>query len=208
MQWSTPNADADQHSIGAQSISSNSQPNSDAEDGQDGQDGQDRAVRALQRKIKGVLPASWLRLDKEKQKERISSTQQNRDKAASHRQENAKGVAKKITRASGSAAAPNARAQLTSMNHLADDENDEDDDNGGNGPSAKGDSHLTLADVVGFENPYEDMDDIPEDNRIDSMFPPIPRGPPSSSNHKQGTKRHRPAKSSLRTGNKPKALAL
>lgn len=193
--------DADQHSIEADSISSHSQPNSDVED--DGE--QDRAVRALQRRIKGVLPASWLRLDQEKQKERLSSTQRNRD-ADSHRPENAKGVAKKITRGRGSAAASNARAQLTSLRDLADDENDEEDEHV---PSDKEDSHLTLAEVVGFEEPQYDQDDIPEDNRIDNMFPPVPRASSSSSRNKiQGTKRQRPEKSGIGTANQSKRPRL
>lgn len=192
--------DADQHSIEEESTSSHSQPNSDVEDDHD----QDREVRALQRRIKGVLPASWLRLDQEKQKERLSSTQRNRD-GDSHRPENAKGVAKKITRGRGSTAAPNARAQLTSLRNLADDENEDDE----RGPFGKDDSHLTLAEIVGFEDPQYDQDDIPEDNRIDNMFPSTPRTSSSSFRNKnQGTKRQRPEKIGLGTGNQSKRPRL
>lgn len=192
--------DADQHSVEAESTSSHSQSNSDVEDDHD----QDRAVKALQRRIKGVLPASWLRLDQEKQKERLSSTQRHRD-GDSHRPENAKGVAKKITRGRGSTAAPNARAQLTSLRDLADDENEDDERE----PPGKEDSHLTLAEIVGFEDPQYDQDDIPEDNRIDNMFPSIPRASSSSSRNKnQGTKRQRPEKVGVSTGNQSKRPRL
>lgn len=197
MDWSAPNAD--NHSSSAESNSSHSQPNSDGEDDHADQANQDRAVRALQRKIKGVLPASWLRLDQQKQQERLSATQ-SRDKA-SHRPENGKGVAKKVTKRSGTGGAPNARAQLTSLSHLADDDNDESDDNAS---SAKENTHLTLAEVVGFEDPFQDQnigDDIPEDNRIDNMFPPAPRSSPSSRNKTQGTKRQMPQYGTTRTGN-------
>ncbi|OJJ80577.1 uncharacterized protein ASPGLDRAFT_69361 [Aspergillus glaucus CBS 516.65] len=193
--------------ISAGSASSHSQPNSDVENNQEDQE---RAVRALQRKIKGVLPASWLRLDKEKQKDKISLIQRNRDRAASHRPENAKGVAKKIMRRTDSGTTPNARAQLTSLSHLADDDNEGSDGSDGGRPLTEQDPQLTLADVVGFEDPSFDQDlgdDIPEDNRIDNMFPPVPRDP-SSSSRTQGAKRHRPTKNAMHTGNERKRPRL
>ena len=193
--------DADQHFVEEDSTSSHSQPNSDVEDDHD----QDREVRALQRRIKGVLPASWLRLDQQKQKERISSTQRRRD-GDSHRLDHAKGVAKKITKGRSSAAAPNARSQLTSLRDLADDENDEDDEHE---PPGKEESQLTLAEVVGFEDPQYDEDDIPEDNRIDNMFPSVPRASSSTSRNKnQGTKRQRPEKIGIGTGSQSKRPRL
>lgn len=204
MDWSAPNADND--SAGEKSTSSHSQPNSDGKNDQANQANQDRAVRALQRKIKGVLPASWLRLDQQKQQERWGSTQ-HRDKA-SHRPENGKGVAKKVTKRSGTGGAPNARAQLTSLSHLADDDNDESDNNAS---SAKENPHLTLAEVVGFEDPFQDQDmgdDIPEDNRIDNMFPPAPRSPPTSRNKTQGTKRQKPQHGSIHIRNQLKRPRL
>ncbi|EYE97754.1 uncharacterized protein EURHEDRAFT_513590 [Aspergillus ruber CBS 135680] len=205
MDMSGPNADVQSVSVG--SASSYSQPYSDVEDNQEDQE---RAVRALQRKIKGVLPASWLRLDKEKQKDKISSTQRNRDRAASHRPENAKGVAKKIMRKTDSGTTPNARAQLTSLSHLADDDNDESDDSDSGRPPIEQDPQLTLADVVGFEDPSFDQDlgdGIPEDNRIDDMFLPIRRDP-SSSSRTQGAKRHRSTKNAMHTGNERKRPRL
>lgn len=187
-------SDLGNRSVGAESISSRSQQNSDVDDNQN----QERVVRAMQRRIKGVLPASWLRLDQEKQKEgRLSSTQLNRDRASAHRPDNAKGVAKKIVKRGGSTRTPNARTQLTSLSHLAGDDGDESDDNA---PSTKGDSHLTLAEMVGFEHPQDMEDDIPEDNRIDNMFPPVPRSPSSSRSRKHGTKRPRTEKGGMRTG--------
>lgn len=205
MHWARPNGDAQSISVG--SASSHSQPNSDVED--DPED-QERAVRALQRKIKGVLPASWLRLDQEKQKGKISSTQKSRDRAASHRPENAKGVAKKIMRRTDSGATTNARAQLTSLSHLADDDNDE-SDGGDDGPLTEENQQLTLADVVGFEDPSFDQDleeDILEDNRIDNMFPSVPRDPLTSGSRKQGAKRQRTEKGTVHTGNERKRSRL
>lgn len=205
MDWS--GAPSDAQSVSAGSASSYSQSNSDMDD--DPED-QERAVKALQRKIKGVLPASWLRLDQEKQKDKISSTQRNRDRAASHRPENAKGVAKKIEKKTDSGATPNARAQIISLSHLADDDNDE-SDGGDDGPLTEENQQLTLADVVGFEDPSFDQDlgdDIPEDNRIDNMFPPVPRDPSASGSRKQGAKRQRTEKGTMRTGNEKKRPRL
>lgn len=205
MDWSGPNVDV--QSISAGSASSHSQPNSNVEDNQEDQE---RVVRALQRKIKGVLPASWLRLDKEKQKDKLSATQRNRDRAASHRPENAKGVAKKIMRRTDSGATPNARAQLTSLSHLADHDNDESDGSDDDRPSTEQNQQLTLADVVGFQDPSFEQDlgdDIPEDNRIDNMFPSVPRDP-SSSSRTQGAKRHRSTKNAMHTGNERKRPRL
>lgn len=196
--------DAENRSASVESVSSESQQGSDGEDDQK----QEHAVRSLQRRMKGVLPASWLRLDQQKQKEsRLSSTQRNHDKALSHRLDNTKGVAKKVVKKSDSATTPNARAQLTSLSNLADSDSDESD---GNAPSAKEGSHLTLADVVGFEDPQYGDDDIPEDNRIDNMFPPAPRGPssPRSKHGKHGTKRPRPEESGMRSVHQQKRPRL
>lgn len=194
--------DEDNRSVSVESVSSQSQQGSD-DDNEPNQD-KDHAIKSLQRRIKGVLPASWLRLDQQKQKQnQLSSTQRNRDKALSQRLDNAKGVAKKVVKKSSSTTTPNARAQLTSLINLADSDGDESDSNT---PSAKEGSHFTLAEVVGFEDPQYD-DDIPEDNRIDNMFPPVPRGP-SSPRRKHGTKRPRPEKSGSRSGNQQKRPRL
>ncbi|PLB40211.1 uncharacterized protein BDW47DRAFT_123721 [Aspergillus candidus] len=75
----------DHNSSDDRSVASHSPPGSDVEP-----NGQDtNAVRKFQRRIKGVLPASWLRLDQQKQKDGLpSSTQRNLERAA--RQENSK----------------------------------------------------------------------------------------------------------------------
>ncbi|RMJ26231.1 hypothetical protein PHISP_02918 [Aspergillus sp. HF37] len=159
----------DQPSADAVSISSQSQPNSDEEDESDNE------VRQMRRQIKGILPASWLRLDLKNQEERMRSKQSNHDSA--HRSENAKGVAKRVKKSySGARSRP--RQQSTSMMDLADNDEYEKDDGNENDKDSIGDASQALADLVGFEDPFQDQaeDDIPEDNRIDYMLPPIPRG--------------------------------
>ena len=147
-----------------QSVASRSPPGSDVE-----QNGQDtNAVRQFQRRIKGVLPASWLRLDQQKQKDGLpSSTQRNLERAA--RQANAKGVAKKITKTNDTTTQAGSRGQLDALRQLADDDSDEEREK----DSPDADAREILARFVGSQDPFFEQDDggdIPEDNRIDYMF--------------------------------------
>lgn len=174
-----PSSIADQRPPDAMSISSQSEPDSDEDDSSN-------EVKKFQRRIKGVLPASWLRLDLKKQEERIRG-QQNRD--STHRSENAKGVAKTINR-SNTVSKSGPRWQWASMMDLADNEEDGGDD-GDRNPDGD-DAGQALADIVGFGDPFHGQafdDDIPEDNAIDYMLPPIPRGPRLGQGRKQGVKR-------------------
>ncbi|KAA8644194.1 hypothetical protein EYZ11_004670 [Aspergillus tanneri] len=161
------------------------------------EDAHEEAVRQLQRRIKGVLPASWLRLDQQKQKHsRLSSTQRNHDKAA--RLENAKGVARKVTKRNDSATPFSARGQLASLENLADRDssNESGDDEVGGHINAR----QALANLVGFDDPFHDEDlgdDILEDNRIDYMFPIATRAT-SSRSENQEKKRSRPEGNSAR----------
>lgn len=180
------------------STSLQTQPSSDEEDDLDVE------VTQMRRRIKGVLPASWLRLDYKKQEERVRSSQWKRDLA--QRPENTKGVAKRVSKSS--TATRSAPRQLwTSMMDLAD--NDEDDDDGSDRDPAQENTGQALADLVGFEDPFHDQvwDDIPEDNRIDYMLPSIPRRP-RSGRWKQGLKRQRPERDSIRTGGYSKRARL
>ncbi|KAL2872783.1 uncharacterized protein BJX67DRAFT_340344 [Aspergillus lucknowensis] len=167
------------------------------------------AVRRLQRRIRGVLPASWLRLDQQKQKERLSATQRNRDRISRMETEAAKGVARKITRKADSSAPSSARGHLSSLRQLADDdsqesgkESDDSDDIG---------SRQRLADLFGFEDSLLTQDpgsDIPEDNRIDDMFPSASRNRTPSEGRKIVKKRRRTDTDQTRNGGQPKKPRL
>ncbi|PLB55720.1 hypothetical protein P170DRAFT_443444 [Aspergillus steynii IBT 23096] len=155
------------------------------EDQDENQD--DSAVRRLQRRIKGVLPASWLRLDQQKQQDaRLNSTQRANERMA--RMENTKGVAKKVTKNTlGTRLSP--RRRLESLQDLVDGEDSEDD-----GAGSNINTRQALADLVGFSDPFNDQDpadDILEDNRIDYMFPAAKRAS-SSRTGKREKKRSRP----------------
>ncbi|KAL1965568.1 hypothetical protein VTN77DRAFT_5652 [Rasamsonia byssochlamydoides] len=139
-------------------------------------------VQRLRRKIKGVLPASWLRLDLKQQEERERLKASQRRREAHSTMEPVKGVARKITKPkSSSVASPNHRRTLNFTLDLSDSEDSHSDED---------DSHEALAGLVGFENPFNDVvdDDIPEDNRIDYMFPSTSRSKTTYGNRKQHTK--------------------
>ncbi|RHZ46699.1 uncharacterized protein CDV56_103730 [Aspergillus thermomutatus] len=183
----------DQVSVDGESATSQSEPNSDTDENAPEENDEEVAVRALQRKIKGVLPASWLRLDQKNQRQENSlSTQQQRDRLASHRTENAKGVARKITRKNDSTMDSTAREPLASLSHLADDDSGESTGAEEGMPAA--DAHKKLAELFELDFPFDDDiagDDIPESNHIDYMFPPVPRGPTGPRSRKPGKKRQR-----------------
>ncbi|KAF9883568.1 hypothetical protein FE257_003167 [Aspergillus nanangensis] len=174
-----------------QSIASQSEAYSDMEEPDEGNEDRVRdepAVQAFRRRIKGVLPASWLRLDQQKQQEsRLSSTQRNRDPS---RPDNAKGVARKILKKRVSTRPASPSAQLTSLRHLADHDSSDGSDRDEN---SKFNSRRELAEIVGFDASFDDQDmgdDAIEDNRIDYMFPPSARGPNGPRSKKNSIKRH------------------
>ncbi|KAL5365923.1 Mus7/MMS22 family-domain-containing protein [Aspergillus floccosus] len=187
MDWSGLMFDEDPGDV--QSVHSQSQPDSDREqdnesdEQEEEQSSDENAVRELRRRIKGVLPASWLRLDQQKRTEdRFSSTQRNRDS----RQENARGVARKITKR-GSTRPSSPKGHLKSLRELADHESSD-----GSDKDVDVDSRQELARLVGFDDPFMDQDmgdDILEDNRIDYMFPSNPRGPSVPGTKKSSSKR-------------------
>lgn len=179
-----------QEPVEPQVLSSGSEPESNAEEEDEVDD--EELVRQLQRKIKGVLPASWLRLDlkqqqQQEEEQRAKSTQRRRDLNRQNRVESAKGVARRIERRrSNSATSPSRRAQEI----FALEDSDSDEDNGSG--SVNTDSRTVLAGLVGFDDPFGDPggdDDIPEDNRIDYMLPSTSRNSKSSGTGKRHTKR-------------------
>ncbi|KAJ9313549.1 hypothetical protein DTO271D3_6226 [Paecilomyces variotii] len=146
-------------------------------------------VRRLQKRIKGVLPASWLRLDlKQQEEQQVRSRERQRNHDFSRRLQNAKGVARKITKPRNDAGISSSRPSLPSFS-------DEDTGSDDNSP-AETDSRKALAGLVGFDDPFDDVqndDDIPEDNRIDYMFPPT-SSRHGSSTAKTYSKRDKPKK--------------
>lgn len=165
----------------SQASSSGSEPESTAEEDEE------EIVKQLQRKIRGVLPASWLKLDLKQQEEqqRTKATQRHRELNRQNQLEGAKGVARKINRRRSRSATPSNR-RVQEIFALEDPDSDSDEDNA----STNIDSRKALAGLVGFDDPFGDVrdgDDIPEDNRIDYMLPSTSRK--SSGTRRKHTKR-------------------
>ncbi|PYI07638.1 hypothetical protein BO78DRAFT_469027 [Aspergillus sclerotiicarbonarius CBS 121057] len=187
---------------------SNTRSNSDAEDASDADNDHDEvSVRQMSRKIKGVLPASWLRLDQREQEERLSATQRHRERVPS-RTENAKGVARKVTKKNDSMKAPGPNAQLTSLRQLADPDSSDESEGGNGGDTATSRQLLASLGLEDSFNDYGPGDDIPEDNRIDYMFPPVPRATSSSKPRKLGKKRPTDEGNNARSAHAPKRPRL
>ncbi|KAL4920194.1 Mus7/MMS22 family-domain-containing protein [Aspergillus aurantiobrunneus] len=153
---------------------------------------EDATVRRYQRKIKGVLPASWLRLDQQKQKAVPSATQRNDERIARLEIEAAKGVARKITKKVDASVPSSAREQLLSLRQFAEESDGEStgnpDDDDGDEPAQR------PANLFGLEDSFLDQDpdgDISEDNRIDYMFPATSRNPTLTNGRKRSKKRRR-----------------
>ncbi|KAL4870128.1 hypothetical protein BDV12DRAFT_166647 [Aspergillus spectabilis] len=188
----------DQASDDARFVRSGSRSRSTSEDEAEEveEDAQEAFVRRYQRKIKGVLPASWLRLDQQKQKGIPSATQRNQERMARMETEAGKGVARKITKKADSSGPFNARAQLLSLRELAE-ESDQDiaERSADSDDSDDEETRQHLANLLGINDPFLDQvsdGDIPEDNRIDDMFPTTSRNHTSLHGRKQPKKRTRP----------------
>ncbi|OKL61595.1 hypothetical protein UA08_03164 [Talaromyces atroroseus] len=127
-------------------------------------------VKRLQRRIKGVLPASWLRLDLKNQGERATNSSSERRQVDSHaiHAEPTKGVARKVVRAQASTIQS---PTIHRWDKILSDSSDSDSD-----AAVRKDAREVSVEFVGPSNLHnETVDDIPEDNRIDDMFPRVPR---------------------------------
>jgi Mus7/MMS22 family len=127
-------------------------------------------VKRLQRRIKGVLPASWLRLDLKNQGDKTTDLSLERRQLDSHvtHAEPTKGVARKVFRARGATVQSPTPHRL---HEISSDSSDLDNDT-----EVRKDVGEASVDFVGFDDHHNEMDDdIPEDNRIDDMFPREPR---------------------------------
>jgi hypothetical protein len=132
----------------------------------------DREVKKLQRRIKGVLPASWLRLDLKQKATQVAHEKRQRDPQTTQA-EPARGVARKIAKTKRTDVDSSERRRPLELYVETSSSEDE------SVPQAQSlDAH---ADFIRFDDPFqefrgnEDDGDIPEDNRIDDTFPSIPR---------------------------------
>lgn len=126
---------------------------------------EDRINRLMQRRIRGVLPASWVRIDAEQRLKQQKGAQQNRQAA---QRPDGKGVAQKIVRKSKTG---QSRVQQGLID-LADSESDEE-----NRPPISHDIKDDTDQRADMSMEFDRDGDALEDNRIDYMLPTIARGP-------------------------------
>ncbi|KAJ5755524.1 hypothetical protein N7533_005067 [Penicillium manginii] len=133
---------------------------------------EEREIRRLSRQTRGVLPASWHRIDAQKRSQNQKALQASRHAA---QRENTKGVAKKVLRRSGQPVRP-------SQMNFGDDESDEEPQSTRTPQLNEVNAGEALNRIVGFENPFGEAeeDDNFEDNRVDYMLPPTSRAKRSS----------------------------
>lgn len=135
---------------------------------------EDLGVKRMRKQLRRVLPASHVRVELRKQESSAKVAQKRQAPAPLGRDESAKGVAKRIMRTKNNTTPTNSRDwSAIPISDESDAENES--------PAVQEEPQDALAELMGFEPSYDDPgwmdDDIPEDNRIDDMAPPVPRKP-------------------------------
>ncbi|PGH05212.1 hypothetical protein GX51_03111 [Blastomyces parvus] len=127
-------------------------------------------IQRLRRRIKGVLPASWPRLDLKQQQEREkAAAEKARLTYLRNRRQSGKGIARRIVRDRS-----NTHNQEMRRNALLmPDESSSDDEPTRADQTSREILSGSMDTGDAFAEDY--ADDIPEDNRIDYMLPPAPR---------------------------------
>ena len=166
---------------GIQSISSDSQQSDEEEDDSDAEA---RAIRRAQRQIRGVLPASHMRIEQKKFADQ-QVLQREKDRQAVLHRPDGKGVARKLFRR-GDRSTQSATQQSGGLFDLGDSDDDDDDDGNGNtNTNTTNDVSQRAAGTLDSQDPFANDGDALEDNRIDYMFAPVAR---KSTGHRHKTK--------------------
>ncbi|KAJ5720470.1 uncharacterized protein N7483_008404 [Penicillium malachiteum] len=153
-----------------------------------GETAEEREIRRIQRQTKGVLPASWVRLEARQRLEQQKASQQNRNVAT--QRADAKGVARKIVRKSGQS------GRTISFVDLEDSDDSEDEGRNRNADdqtAEKDDGGSMFASQAPFND--NDAGEIMEDNRVDYMLPTVPRQYSASLDRRKSLKRPKPKES-------------
>lgn len=132
----------------------------------------DHDVRRLKQKIKGVLPASWLKLDLKAQREVTDTTTHRRRSSPSPaKAQVTKGVAQRISKSRGTSMEPTATQDTAIV--ISDDSASERESLPEKTISRREQTRIT--DFRKALQGQEDIDDVTEDNRIDLMLPATSR---------------------------------
>ncbi|KAJ5688749.1 hypothetical protein N7462_003141 [Penicillium macrosclerotiorum] len=146
---------------------------------------EEREIRAIQRRTRGVLPASWVRLNAQKS-EKQNSIRHNRHGVPVRT--DGKGVAKKIVRRARHSGNITPQANRALFDLGDSDESDDENPGPGNANPENVGEDEKLLERVEFEDSFDPDGDILEDNRIDYMLAPISRNAGSGGKRK-GLKR-------------------
>jgi hypothetical protein len=166
---------------------------------------EDRRIREMQRRTRGVLPASWVRLNAE-QSEKQKANQNNRHGMA---RIDGKGVAKKITRKPEKSGRANAGPSRVLFDFADFDESEDDDDQSTNiSASASTNAQEKLVGRLELENAFDRDGDAMEDNRIDYMLAPTSRNSSGPREKQKGLKRVKSKESSGQTERRLKKARL
>ena len=141
---------------------------------------ENRLIRDLQKKTRGVLPASWVRLNAEQSSSR--KTSQGNRQALSMTRTEGKGVAKKITRNPHVFQKANPQSTRALFDFAEFDDTDEEDDDQGTSTTVVENNDardLSRFSLELSDNFFRDEDAM-EDNRIDYMMAPVSRKKPDS----------------------------
>jgi hypothetical protein len=166
---------------------------------------EDRRIREMQRRTRGVLPASWVRLNAE-QSERQKANQNNRHGLA---RIDGKGVAKKITRKPEKSGKANPGPSRALFDFADFDESEDNDDQSTNiSVSASTNAQEKLAGMLELDNAFDRDGDAMEDNRIDYMLAPTSRKSSGPREKGKGLKRVKSKESSGQTERRLKKARL
>ncbi|CAG8218251.1 unnamed protein product [Penicillium salamii] len=159
---------------GIQSIPSDSQQSDEGQSDENDSDAETRAIQRAQRQIRGVLPASHMRIEQKKAVDQQKLAQREKERQAALHRPDGKGVARKLVRRGDRSMQP-ATQQSRGLFDLGDSDDDSDD-----GISTPKDTPITNTrnpTRVGPQDSFTTDGDIVEDNRIDYMFAPVVRKP-------------------------------
>lgn len=169
---------ADSDDGGVQSISSDSQQSdSEENDELNSEEEEARAMRRLKRQIRGVLPASHMRIEQQRAADQQKLLQREKERQNALHRQDAKGVARKLVRKGARSTQPSTQLSR-GLFDLGDSDDDEEDSTTNTNPIP---TPFTNNDQRSYEIDVQDSGaadgDILEDNRIDYMFAPVARKP-------------------------------
>ncbi|CAG8202165.1 unnamed protein product [Penicillium olsonii] len=183
--WSPPPGDSTPRNLdaedsddgGIQSIPSDSQQSDEEQSDENDSDVETREIRRAQRQIRGVLPASHMRIEQKKAADQQKLAQREKERQAALHRPDGKGVARKLVRRGDRSTQP-ATQQSRGLFDLGDSDDDDDDDDGTSGPvngPIRDENQQSTR--TGLQDSFATDGDILEDNRIDYMFAPVSRKP-------------------------------